>query len=83
MVMLAIEADMRGGVQVDLVKDNGHLYFIKHLDSHDPALTPESRAQAAFVLSVICDGHPRGQTLCAQADLLKVFFFSFFFLSQY
>ena len=58
--------------QADLVKDNGHLYFIKHLDSYDPAITPDSRAQAAFVLSVICDGHPRAQQLCAQADLLRV-----------
>ena len=27
-------------------------------------------AQAAFVLAVICDGHPRGQLLCAQSGLL-------------
>ena len=57
-------------MQVDLVKDGGHLYFIKFLDSNDPP--PTSRAQAAFVLAVICDEHPRGQSLCAGANLLGV-----------
>ena len=57
-------------MQVDLVKDSGHLYFIKYLDSSEPP--PTSRAQAAFVLAVICDEHPRGQSLCAGANLLGV-----------
>ncbi|KAK9819637.1 hypothetical protein WJX72_000593 [[Myrmecia] bisecta] len=56
--------------QADLVKDGGHQYFIKYLDSPDPAISPDSRAQAAFVLAVICDGHVRGQQLCAASDLL-------------
>jgi hypothetical protein len=59
-------------VQSDLVKDGGHLYFIKHLESRDPGISPESRAQAAFVLAAICNRHSKGQLLCAQAGLLQV-----------
>ncbi|GFR43035.1 hypothetical protein Agub_g4039, partial [Astrephomene gubernaculifera] len=58
--------------QVDLVKDSGHLYFIRYLDSVDGHIDLYSRAQAAFVLSVICDGHPKGQALCAGSQLLAV-----------
>jgi regulator-associated protein of mTOR len=54
------------------VKDGGHLYFIKHLESRDPSVPPESRAQAAFVLAAICSGNPRAQLLCAQAGLMQV-----------
>lgn len=59
-------------VQSDLVKDGGHQYFVKHLESRDPAVSPESRAQAAFVLAAICNGHSKGQLLCAQAGLCQV-----------
>ena len=57
---------------MDLIKDNGHLYFIKCLDSSDPSVDAHTRAQAAFVLSVLCDGHPKAQALCAAAGLLGV-----------
>ncbi|XP_077216977.1 regulatory-associated protein of TOR 1-like [Tasmannia lanceolata] len=53
--------------QVDLVKDAGHIYFIKFLDSMDAYA--EHRAMAAFVLAVILDGHRRGQEACVQAGL--------------
>ncbi|XP_028556354.1 regulatory-associated protein of TOR 1 isoform X2 [Dendrobium catenatum] len=56
--------------QVDLVKDGGHTYFIKFLDSMDAF--PEQRAMAAFVLAVIVDGHKRGQEACIQANLINV-----------
>lgn len=56
--------------QVDLVKDGGHIYFIKFLDSTDAF--PEQRAMAAFVLAVIVDGHRRGQEACIQASLIHV-----------
>ncbi|KAG0473726.1 hypothetical protein HPP92_015071 [Vanilla planifolia] len=56
--------------QVDLVKDGGHAYFIKFLDSMDAY--PEQRAMAAFVLAVIVDGHRRGQEACIQANLTHV-----------
>lgn len=54
------------------MKDSGQLYFVAQLESRDPDMTADSRAQAAFVLAVICDGHPRGQLLCAHASLLPV-----------
>lgn len=64
--------DANSQVQNDLIKDGGHLYFIKHLESQDVSVGPESRAQAAFVLAAICKGHPKGQILCAQSGLLQV-----------
>ncbi|KAL6753623.1 raptor N-terminal caspase like domain-containing protein [Haematococcus lacustris] len=56
--------------QVDLVKDNGHTYFITFLDAVDPGVELSSRAQATFVLAAICDNHPKGQRLCTESDLL-------------
>ncbi|GFP83213.1 regulatory-associated protein of tor 1 [Phtheirospermum japonicum] len=56
--------------QVDLVKDGGHTYFIRFLDSVEAY--PEQRAMAAFVLAVIVDGHRRGQETCIEADLIHV-----------
>ncbi|XP_010558401.1 PREDICTED: regulatory-associated protein of TOR 1 [Tarenaya hassleriana] len=56
--------------QVDLVKDGGHAYFIRFLDSS--GAFPEQRAMAAFVLAVIVDGHRRGQEACLEANLICV-----------
>ncbi|XP_024011669.1 regulatory-associated protein of TOR 2 isoform X2 [Eutrema salsugineum] len=56
--------------QVDLVKDNGHIYFIRFLDSSDAF--PEQRAMAAFVLAVIVNGYKRGQESCLEANLIGV-----------
>ncbi|KAK7395012.1 hypothetical protein VNO78_15553 [Psophocarpus tetragonolobus] len=56
--------------QVDLVKDGGHIYFIKFLDSMEAY--PEQRAMAAFVLAVIVDGHRRGQEACIEGGLIHV-----------
>ncbi|CAH8391318.1 unnamed protein product [Eruca vesicaria subsp. sativa] len=56
--------------QIDLVKDGGHTYFIRFLDSSDAF--PDQRAMAAFVLSVIVDGHRRGQEACLEANLIGV-----------
>ena len=68
------EAELTGclvqSCQVDLVKDSGHWYFIRFLDSVD--VLPEQRAMAAFNLAVIVDGHPRGQQACIQANLIGV-----------
>nr|XP_043636521.1 regulatory-associated protein of TOR 1 isoform X2 [Erigeron canadensis] len=56
--------------QVDLVKDGGHTYFIRFLDSVEAY--PEQRAMAAFVLTVIVDGHRKGQEACIEANLIHV-----------
>ena len=52
------------------MKDGGHIYFIKFLDSIEAY--PEQRAMAAFVLAVIVDGHRRGQEACIEAGLIHV-----------
>ncbi|ONM20087.1 Regulatory-associated protein of TOR 1 [Zea mays] len=56
--------------QVELVKDGGHAYFIKFLDSLDAF--PEQRAMAAFVIAVIVDGYRMGQEACMNAGLMDV-----------
>ncbi|KAF5747663.1 regulatory-associated protein of TOR 1 isoform X1 [Tripterygium wilfordii] len=56
--------------QVDLVRDGGHTYFVRFLDSTEAY--PEQRAMAAFVLAVIVDGHKRGQEACIEAGLIHV-----------
>jgi hypothetical protein len=45
------------------VKDGGHLYFLRYLEAAD-AGPPDSRAQAAFVLAVLCRPGGRGQVRC-------------------
>lgn len=52
------------------MKDGGHIYFIKFLDSAEAF--PEQRAMSAFVLAVIVDGHRRGQEACIEAGLIHV-----------
>lgn len=52
------------------MKDGGHTYFIRFLDSVEAY--PEQRAMAAFVLAVIVDGHRRGQETCIEAGLIHV-----------
>lgn len=52
------------------MKDGGHIYFMKFLDSSEAY--PEQRAMAAFVLAVIVDGHRRGQEACIEAGLSHV-----------
>ena len=56
----------------DLTKDSSFLYFIKFLDMPDSSIPSESKAGAAFVLSVICNDHPKGQQACANAQLMEV-----------
>jgi hypothetical protein len=52
--------------QADLVKDPGFQYFIRYLDVIESKDYP-SKAQAAFVLAVTCDRHPKGQARRARA----------------
>ncbi|CAI5465827.1 unnamed protein product [Closterium sp. Yama58-4] len=67
--------------QVDLVRDGGHMYFIKCLETHEPyssdprerATVAFQRAMAAFVLALICDGHPKGHQACLQTMLPRRF----------
>lgn len=43
------------------MKDSGHAYFLRYLESEAEASPEGSHAQAAFVLAVICDNHPKGR----------------------
>ena len=54
--------------QTDLVRDEGHLYFIRFLEAPDEGTTAETRAQAAFVLATVCVGVPRPGASQGQCD---------------
>ena len=41
------------------MKDEGHVYFIRFLSDPEEGTTAETRAQAAFVLAIICVGAPQ------------------------
>jgi len=56
--------------QMDLVKDNGHKYFITVLNSN--RMPTEERTMAAFVLTVILDHCRPGQKACLSCNLLTV-----------
>eukprot|EP01135_Chromosphaera_perkinsii_P005237 Nk52_evm6s327 gene=Nk52_evmTU6s327 len=57
--------------QADLLKDNGHKYFVKILNGAVPT-DDTHKMQAAFVLSVICDGHNAGQIACMNAGVIDM-----------
>ncbi|GMH32844.1 hypothetical protein BSKO_00678 [Bryopsis sp. KO-2023] len=56
--------------QHDLVKDNGHLYFVRLLESG--AVNMELNAKAAFVLAVMCDNYPKGQLECLKSNMMRM-----------
>ena len=56
----------------DLTKDSSFVYFIRFLEMPDAHVPAESKAGAAFILSVICNGHPKGQKACLAAKLIEV-----------
>ncbi|CAH3189979.1 unnamed protein product [Porites evermanni] len=56
--------------QADLVKDNGHKYFLSVLA--DPYMLAEHRTMAAFVLSVIVNEYPIGQEVCVQGNVIAI-----------
>ncbi|XP_016091003.1 regulatory-associated protein of mTOR-like isoform X3 [Sinocyclocheilus grahami] len=56
--------------QADLVKDNGHKYFLSVLaDSYMPA---EHRTMAVFILAVIVNNYNTGQEACLQGNLIAI-----------
>eukprot|EP01105_Mastigella_eilhardi_P022041 TRINITY_DN5399_c0_g1_i1.p1 TRINITY_DN5399_c0_g1~~TRINITY_DN5399_c0_g1_i1.p1 ORF type:complete len:1313 (-),score=293.10 TRINITY_DN5399_c0_g1_i1:67-4005(-) len=56
--------------QNDLVKENNHLFFVSILAS--PTVPPTLKYVAAFILAMIVDSFPPGQSACLQANLLPV-----------
>lgn len=55
--------------QLDLIKDNGHTYFIQVLAKPHPS---DQLEMSAFILSVIMSGCRSGQTACLQQNLMKI-----------
>ncbi|XP_057357770.1 regulatory-associated protein of mTOR isoform X4 [Manis pentadactyla] len=56
--------------QADLVKDNGHKYFLSVLA--DPYMPAEHRTMTAFILAVIVNGYTTGQEACLQGNLVAI-----------
>ncbi|XP_074648053.1 regulatory-associated protein of mTOR-like isoform X2 [Tubulanus polymorphus] len=56
--------------QADLVKDNGHKYFLQVLA--DPYMPSEHRTMAAFVLAIIVNDYPTGQEAALQGSLIAI-----------
>ncbi|XP_064478039.1 regulatory-associated protein of mTOR-like [Ornithodoros turicata] len=56
--------------QVDLVRDNGHRYFLSVLS--DPYMPAEHRTMAAFVMSCIVCGHPSGQEAALKGNVIAL-----------
>eukprot|EP01133_Synstelium_polycarpum_P018713 gene18713-22384_t len=56
--------------QLDLIKENGHAYFITVLAS--PLVPADQRTMSAFVLSTICNNCRPGQNACLIGTLLPI-----------
>uniref|UniRef100_A0A674DRL5 Regulatory associated protein of MTOR complex 1 n=1 Tax=Salmo trutta TaxID=8032 RepID=A0A674DRL5_SALTR len=56
--------------QADLVKDNGHKYFLSVLA--DPYMPAEHRTMAVFILAVIVNSYTTGQEACLQGNLIAI-----------
>uniref|UniRef100_A0A9J8DG38 Regulatory-associated protein of mTOR n=1 Tax=Cyprinus carpio carpio TaxID=630221 RepID=A0A9J8DG38_CYPCA len=56
--------------QADLVKDNGHKYFLSVLA--DPDMPAEHRTMAVFILAVIVNNYNTGQEACLQGNLIAI-----------
>ncbi|KAE8575909.1 hypothetical protein XENTR_v10003983 [Xenopus tropicalis] len=56
--------------QADLVKDNGHKYFLSVLA--DPYMPAEHRTMTSFILAVIVNNYNTGQEACLQGNLIAI-----------
>ncbi|RWS11751.1 Regulatory-associated protein of mTOR-like protein [Dinothrombium tinctorium] len=56
--------------QTDLVRENGHKYFLNVLA--DPFVPSEHRTMAAFVMACIVLNHPAGQESAMQGSLIAI-----------
>ncbi|XP_077490402.1 regulatory associated protein of MTOR complex 1 isoform X1 [Amblyomma americanum] len=56
--------------QVDLVRDNGHRYFLSVLS--DLSMPPEHRTMAAFVMSCIVANYPSGQEAALKGSVIAL-----------
>ncbi|XP_026286315.1 regulatory-associated protein of mTOR isoform X3 [Frankliniella occidentalis] len=56
--------------QADLVRDNGHKYFLSVLQ--DLSMPSEHRTLAAFVLASVVNNYPQGQEVALQGSLVSI-----------
>lgn len=56
--------------QADLVRDNGHKYFLSVLQ--DQSMPSEHRTLAAFVLASVVNNYPQGQEVALQGSLVSI-----------
>ncbi|KAK3908175.1 Regulatory-associated protein of mTOR [Frankliniella fusca] len=56
--------------QADLVRDNGHKYFLSVLQDH--SMPSEHRTLAAFVLACVVNNYPQGQEVALQGSLVSI-----------
>jgi regulator-associated protein of mTOR len=56
--------------QTELIKDNGHAYFIQVLA--DPSVDPTHKVYSVFVLSCLVDNYPSGQESAKQTSLIAM-----------
>uniref|UniRef100_A0A0A9WPK3 Regulatory-associated protein of mTOR n=2 Tax=Lygus hesperus TaxID=30085 RepID=A0A0A9WPK3_LYGHE len=56
--------------QADLVRDNGHKYFLTILQ--DQSMDAKERTRAAFVLACMVDDYPVGQEAALQGSLVSI-----------
>jgi regulatory associated protein of mTOR len=57
--------------QADLVKDNGHIYFITVVESPASVVPAIQRTMACYVLAVMMTNYPPGQDACLAANLIQ------------
>ncbi|CAI9740062.1 regulatory-associated protein of mTOR-like isoform X1 [Octopus vulgaris] len=56
--------------QTELVKDNGHNYFLSVLS--DQCMSSEHRTMAAFILATIVNNYPQGQKATFQGNVISI-----------
>lgn len=65
----------------DLVAEQGHLYFIKHLAGYSyksantissPRMPSEQKVMAVFILAIICEDYRQGKVACFQHQLHRI-----------
>ncbi|CAG2054634.1 unnamed protein product, partial [Timema podura] len=69
-IFISKNVGIKGTCQADLVRDNGHKYFLSVLQ--DPSIPGEHRTLAAFVLASIVHNYPAGQEVAMQGSLVSI-----------
>jgi hypothetical protein len=72
---------MLGLALQDIVKDNGHPYFMSVLqtplddsESNSDPVTLRTHAECVFILTMLCDGFSQGQQRCFDVGFMDIIF---------